>query len=52
VTLSSGVHVAEFQGMRECDCGFYGYTDAWYDPEIRTGGWVCPDCAHEHVNNY
>jgi hypothetical protein len=53
MSLSSGVHVTEVVAMRDCDCcGFHGFVDAWADPETRTGGWECPDCHLQHVNNY
>jgi hypothetical protein len=52
MSLSSGVHVTEVVAMRDCECGFHGFVDAWADPETRTGGWACPDCDLQHVNNY
>lgn len=47
---TSGVHVEEWTRQEFCPaCRYHGVVDAWFDPELLSGGWKCPACESEYI---
>lgn len=47
---SSGQSVEEWTRTESCPaCLYHGVVDAWFDPELMSGGWKCPACETEYI---
>jgi len=51
--LRTPIRLCEHEDDNGGTCNFYGFVDAWYDPELSLTEltWECPRCKTEHTED-